>query len=50
MEKIKLKRAKVFFRGMNLLSFDDFDMMDPEETNMVYPTLKSYNVGVSVGF
>ncbi|MBK3518891.1 SusC/RagA family TonB-linked outer membrane protein [Carboxylicivirga marina] len=48
--KVKLKRAKVFFRGMNLLSFDDFEMMDPEQTKLVYPTLKSYNIGLSVGF
>lgn len=49
-EKVKLKRAKVFFRGMNLFSVDNIDTMDPEEIGAVYPTLKSYNVGLSVGF
>jgi len=49
-EKVKLKRAKVFFRGMNLFSIDNIEVMDPEEIGAVYPTLTSYNVGVSVGF
>ncbi|MBK3516164.1 SusC/RagA family TonB-linked outer membrane protein [Carboxylicivirga marina] len=49
-EKVKLKRAKVFFRGMNLFSVDNIEIMDPEEVGAVYPTLTSYNVGLSVGF
>ncbi len=49
-EKVKLKRAKVFFRGMNLFSMDNIEVMDPEEVGAVYPTLTSYNVGLSVGF
>ncbi|WP_430814964.1 SusC/RagA family TonB-linked outer membrane protein [Carboxylicivirga sp. RSCT41] len=49
-EKVKLKRAKVFFRGMNLFSVDNIEIMDPEEIGAVYPTLTSYNIGLSVGF
>lgn len=49
-EKIKLKRAKVFFRGTNLFSIDNIEMMDPEALGSDYPTLKSFNVGLSVGF
>jgi TonB-linked SusC/RagA family outer membrane protein len=49
-ETVKLKRAKVFFRGMNLFSLDNLEIMDPEDTRAVYPTLKSFNVGLSVGF
>lgn len=49
-EKVKLKRAKVFVRGMNLFSIDNIEIMDPEELGRVYPTLKSYNIGLSVGF
>jgi len=49
-EKVKLKRGKIFFRGMNLFSLDNLDIIDPEETRAVYPTLQSFNVGVSVGF
>lgn len=49
-EKVKLKRAKVFVRGMNLFSIDNIKTMDPEELGTVYPTLKSYNIGLSVGF
>lgn len=49
-KKVKLKRAKVFVRGMNLFSIDNIEIMDPENLNKTYPTLRSYNVGVSVGF
>jgi len=49
-EKVKLKRAKIFVRGMNLFSIDNIKTMDPEELGTVYPTLKSYNIGLSVGF
>ncbi|MCD6355317.1 MAG: SusC/RagA family TonB-linked outer membrane protein, partial [Prolixibacteraceae bacterium] len=48
-EKVKLKRAKVFVRGMNLFSIDNIEIMDPEELRTVYPTLQSYNIGLSVG-
>lgn len=49
-EKVKLKMAKVFVRGINLFSIDNIKIMDPEELRTVYPTLKSYNIGLKVDF
>ncbi len=49
-QKAKLERATIFLRGMNLFSFDKIEIMDPEELGLVYPTLRSFNVGLSVGF
>lgn len=48
--KAKLKTAKVFVRGFNLFSIDNIEIMDPEELGAVYPTLRSFNVGVNIGF
>jgi len=48
--KAKLERARVFVRGMNLFSIDNIEIMDPEVIGTNYPTLKSFNVGVSFGF
>jgi TonB-linked SusC/RagA family outer membrane protein len=48
--KAKLSSARVFVRGTNLFSIDKIEIMDPEELRTVYPTLKSYNVGLSIGF
>lgn len=48
--KAKLDRARVFARGMNLFSIDNIEIMDPEALGTDYPTLKSFNVGLSIGF
>jgi TonB-linked SusC/RagA family outer membrane protein len=48
--KAKLERARVFARGMNLFSIDNIEIMDPEVLGTSYPTLKSFNVGLSIGF
>lgn len=48
--KVKLNKAKLFVRGLNLFSIDNINIMDPEETGKVYPTLRSCNVGVSIEF
>lgn len=48
--KMKINNAKLFVRGLNLFSIDNIHIMDPEETGKVYPTLRSYNVGVSIEF
>jgi hypothetical protein len=48
--KVKLKEATVYIRGMNLLSFDNIDIVDPEAIGLVYPTLTTYNVGIKIGF
>jgi hypothetical protein len=49
-EKARLKRAKIFFRGMNLFSLDNIKIMDPEATGANYPTLRSFNMGLNIGF
>lgn len=48
--KVNLKRVKVFARGNNLFSIDDIKIMDPEYLGTGYPTLKSFNIGLSIGF
>ena len=50
LKKVKLKRGKVFVRGMNLFSIDHVNIMDPEAIDIIYPTLASYHAGVSIGF
>jgi TonB-linked SusC/RagA family outer membrane protein len=49
-EKLKLNKARIFVRGMNLLSFDKVKIMDPEEIGTGYPTLRSYYLGINVAF
>jgi hypothetical protein len=48
--KVKLAQSRIYVRGMNLLSIDSIDLLDPEEIRVVYPTQTSYNVGVQIGF
>lgn len=50
LSKLKIQKASVYVRGMNLLSFDDIEIMDPEEIRMVYPTLKSIHFGMKFTF
>jgi TonB-linked SusC/RagA family outer membrane protein len=50
MNKLKLKRGKIFLRGMNLLSIDNINIVDPENIGTTYPTLSSYHIGISLGF
>ena len=50
LKNMKLERSTVFLRGHNLFSIDEIQVVDPEETGKVYPTLRSFNVGLSVGF
>ena len=50
LSKLKLESAKLYLRGMNLLSFDNIKIVDPEEIGITYPTVSSYNVGIQLGF
>lgn len=50
LSKLKLERAKMYVRGMNLLSIDNIKIVDPEATGNSYPTESSYNLGIQVGF
>ncbi|MEI7420440.1 MAG: SusC/RagA family TonB-linked outer membrane protein [Prolixibacteraceae bacterium] len=50
LKKVKLNKAKIYVRGMNLLSFDKLKIVDPENTGTKYPTTKSLNLGISLNF
>jgi TonB-linked SusC/RagA family outer membrane protein len=48
--KLKLSKARVFVRGMDLFSIDNVKVMDPEELSTGYPTLTTWYLGVNVAF
>lgn len=47
---LKLEKLRIYLRGRDLFSIDDIDYVDPEGVGNTYPSLKSYNIGVSVNF
>lgn len=49
-EKIRIMECKLIVRGTNLFSIDHFKIMDPEQINMNYPSLRSYSIGINVLF
>ncbi|MBP1594318.1 MAG: SusC/RagA family TonB-linked outer membrane protein, partial [Bacteroidetes bacterium] len=50
LEKIKIKNAKFYVRGIDLLCFDKIDVSDPEAMGVSYPATRSVNFGLSLGF
>ena len=48
-KSIKLSEARIFLRGMNVLTVDHFKYTDPESISG-YPAMKSYNIGLKVQF
>ena len=50
LERYKVDQVKVYLRGNNLLCFDNIKYVDPENTGSTYPSLKSYNIGISLNF
>lgn len=50
LSKIRMKNAKVYVRGVDLLCFDSIDLTDPEAMGTSYPATRSVHVGLSVGF
>lgn len=48
--RIKMADARIYVRGMNLLSIDNIKIVDPEEIGITYPTMSSYNLGIQIGF
>lgn len=50
LSSFKVERGKVFAKGMNLFSIDEVYGMDPEYLATGYPTLRSFHVGVQLGF
>jgi TonB-linked SusC/RagA family outer membrane protein len=49
-KKIRMTKAKLYIRGMNLFSIDNINIADPESIGISYPTLSSYHVGFNVEF
>lgn len=47
---IKLQNVKVYLRGRDLASFDKIKYIDPENQGTYYPSLRNYNIGVSIKF
>ena len=45
-----MNSATVYLRGMDLLSFDNMELFDPEVSGISYPTDKSIHIGLKVGF
>ncbi|HEY8513331.1 MAG TPA: TonB-dependent receptor [Cyclobacteriaceae bacterium] len=51
--KVSLKSARIYVNAVNLITWDQFDVFDPETDNQdgtVYPQKRVYNVGVSLTF
>lgn len=51
--RISLKSARFYVNAMNLVTWDQFDVFDPETDNQdgtVYPQKQVYNVGVNLTF
>jgi TonB-linked SusC/RagA family outer membrane protein len=48
--RLKVDKVRLYVRGMNLLSIDNIDIVDPEAIGATYPTVSSYNVGIQIGF
>ncbi len=53
MSKIGLRNMRVYLNGFNLLTWDSFDLMDPEasqEGGLYYPQKRIVNAGISLTF
>lgn len=48
--KMRMSSAKIYFRGMDLLSINKMDVFDPEAIGAIYPQDWSLHLGLSVGF
>lgn len=49
-KKLKINKLKLYARGMNLFSFDNINVVDPESIGVSYPTLSSYHLGFNIEF
>ncbi|WP_310560573.1 SusC/RagA family TonB-linked outer membrane protein [Flavobacterium sp.] len=49
-KKLKMNKAKLYARGMNLFSIDDIKIVDPEAIGINYPTVASYYLGIKLEF
>lgn len=49
-KRLKMNKAKLYARGMNLFSIDNINIVDPEAIGITYPTLASYHLGIKFEF
>ncbi|MDR0699592.1 MAG: TonB-dependent receptor, partial [Tannerella sp.] len=51
-EKIRIKNLRIYFSGLNLLSFSKFKTWDVEMggNGLGYPIQRVYNIGLNIGF
>lgn len=53
LERINLRKIRIFANGTNLLTFDDVMNWDPESSNStgsMYPQLRNWNIGLNITF
>lgn len=50
LSRLKVDKARLYVRGMNLFSIDNIKVVDPEAIGTTYPTVSSYIVGIQIGF
>ena len=48
--RIGMEKVRLFVRGVNMLTFSDWDYTDPEFTGIGYPPMKSYFLGLNLNF
>jgi len=46
-QQAKIEKVKIFVKGINLFTWDNIDVVDPEVLSG-YPVMKSYNVGLNI--
>jgi TonB-linked SusC/RagA family outer membrane protein len=49
-KRLRMNKAKLYARGMNLFSIDNINIVDPESIGISYPTLASYHLGFTIEF
>ena len=49
-KKLKMDKAKLYARGMNVFSIDNIKIVDPESIGVDYPSLASYHLGIKLEF
>ncbi len=49
LSKLKMRSAKVYVRGIDLLCIDSIDESDPESVGIAFPMTRSINVGLAIG-
>lgn len=50
LSKWKINNARLYVRGVDLLTFDKIDIADPESTGIAFPLTRSVHVGLALGF